>query len=408
MYTHILMILFFNTLIRDMRNIKAVFDIGNDTIKAIVIGNDEGKEIVLAKQIEQTQGLRKGKILDSEWFTSTINKILESFVKKLWWDFIEELFVSISHPELIINRVVEQKRVMRDEISEEDVDHLSKVITEISHKNNYETIKIVPVNRIIDDTKREKDPIGMKGGKLELVADVFMIPKNLYNWLIDSFERIWVKITDIIPNIIAASEIALDYDHKDLWTILIDIWKNQTSYVIYEDWYTIWYWVVPMWWEDVTKDISIWMQIDIKEAENIKKTYWSAIVFKDKIKEDSGLDILFLSDIINARYEEIFNKINRHLHKLDKEWRLAWWVILIWWWAKISNIDILSKDIFKLATFYGKDNVLNLWDISSNQLFTNVLWAYLRSNKYTEWRKASFKLNFDIIGSITKFFKELF
>lgn len=399
--------LFFSTG-KGMRNIKAVFDIGNDSIKAIVIGNDEWKEIVLAKQIEQTQWLRKGKILDSEWFTTTINKILENFVKKIWWDFIEELFVSISHPELIINRVVEQKRVMRDEISEEDVDHLSKVITEISHKSNYETIKIVPVNRIIDETKKEKDPIGMKWKKLELVADVFMIPKNLYNWLIDSFERIWVKITDIIPNIISASEIALDYDHKDLWTILIDIWKNQTSYVIYEDWYALWYWVVPMWWEDVTKDISIGMQIDIKEAESIKKSHWSAIVFKDKIKDDSGLDILFLSDIINARYEEIFNKINTHLHKLDKEWRLAWWVILIWGGSKIGNIDVLAKDIFKLATFYGKDNVLNLWDISNNQLFTNVLWAYLRSNKYTEWRKSSFKLNFDIIGSITKFFKDLF
>ncbi len=391
-----------------MRNIKAVFDIGNDTIKAIVIWNDEGKEIILAKQIEQTQWLRKGKILDSEGFTSTINKILENFVKKLWGDFIEELFVSISHPDLIINRIVEQKRIMRDEINEEDVDHLSKVITEISNKSNYETIKIVPVNRIIDDSKKEKDPIGMKWKKLELVADVFMIPKNLYNGLIDSFERIWIKITDIIPNIIAASEIALDYDHKDLWTILIDIWKNQTSYVIYEDWYTLWYGVVPMWWEDVTKDISIGMQIDIKEAENIKKSHWSAIVFKEKINDESGLDILFLSDIINARYEEIFNKINKHLHQLDKEGRLAWWVILIGGGSKINNIDILAKDIFKLATFYGKDNVLNLGDISSNQLFISVLWTYLRSNKYTEGRKTSFKLNFDIINTVTKFFKDLF
>ncbi|AHB41272.1 hypothetical protein P148_SR1C00001G0479 [candidate division SR1 bacterium RAAC1_SR1_1] len=391
-----------------MRNIKAVFDIGNDSIKAIVIGNDEGKEIVLAKQIEQTQGLRKGKILDSEGFTATINKILENFVKKLGGDFIEELFVSISHPELIINRVVEQKRVMRDEISEEDVDHLSRVITEISHKSNYETIKIVPVHRIIDETKREKDPIGMKGKKLELVADVFMIPKNLYNGLIDSFERIGVKITDIIPNIIAASEIALDYDHKDLGTILIDIGKNQTSYVIYEDGYALGYGVVPMGGEDVTKDISIGMQIDIKEAENIKKTHGSAIVFKDNIKDDSGLDILFLSDVINARYEEIFNKINKHLHQLDKEGRLAGGVILIGGGSKVGNIDILAKDIFKLATFYGKDNVLNLGDISTNQLFTNVLGAYLRSNKYTEGRKMSFKLNFDFIGSITKFFKELF
>jgi cell division ATPase FtsA len=66
-----------------MRNVKAVFDIGNDTIKAIIIGNDEGKEIILAKQIEPTQGMRKGKILDSEAFANSLNKILEGFVKKL-------------------------------------------------------------------------------------------------------------------------------------------------------------------------------------------------------------------------------------------------------------------------------------------------------------------------------------
>ena len=391
-----------------MRDIKAVFDIGNDTIKGIVIGNDEGKEIVLAKQIEVTQWLRKGKILDSESFANSLNKIIENFIKKLGWDFIDEVFVSISHPEAIVNRIIEQKRIMNSEIQEDDVEHLSRVISEISHKNNYETIKIVPVHRIIDEHKKEKDPIGMKGKKLELVADVFMIPKNLYNWLVDTFERIGLKISDIIPNIIAASEVSLDYDHKDLGTILIDIGKNQTSYVIYEDWYALGYGVVPIWWEDVTKDISIGMQVDIKEAEELKRTYGSAITFKDKIPSDSTVDILFLSDIINARYEEIFNRINKHLQNLEKEWRLAGGVILIGWASKMINLDLLSKDIFKLATFYGKDNVMNLWDISWNIVFTNVLWAYYRSNKYTEGRKWNFKINFDFVGNIGKFFKDLF
>jgi len=53
----------------------------------------------------------------------------------------------------------------------------------------------------------------------------------------------------------------------------------------------------------------------------------------------------------------------------------------------MPNIDLLSKDIFKLATFYGKDTILNLGDISSNIQFINVLGTYVRSNKYTEWRK---------------------
>lgn len=390
-----------------MKDIRAVFDIWNDVIKGFVFANDNEKDIVLAKQTEITQGMRKGKILDSESFTATINKITETFIKKLWWDFIDEVFVSISHPEMIINRVIEQKRIMKDEIEAEDVEHLSKIIWEISDKNNYEIIKIVPVCWIIDEQRKEKDPIWLKWKKLELMADVFMIPKSIYNWITETFEKIWLNIADIIPNIIAASEITLDYDNKDLWTVLIDIGKNQTSYVIYEDWYTLGYWTIPIWWEDVTKDISIGMQVDIKEAENIKKTHWTAIVDVN-LSEDSALDIHFLSDIINARYEEIFLKINEHLKKLDRDWRLAWGIKMIWWGAKMPNLDLLAKDIFKLATFYWKDHILNLWDLSTNIQFMNVLWAYIRSKKYTEWRKWSFKLNFDVVWSVSKFFKDLF
>lgn len=91
---------------------------------------------------------------------------------------------------MIVNRVVEQKRIMTEEIQTDDVEHLSRVIAEISNKNNYETIKIIPVHFVIDENKREKDPIGMKGKKLELIADVFMIPKNIYNGLLEAFEKV--------------------------------------------------------------------------------------------------------------------------------------------------------------------------------------------------------------------------
>jgi len=391
-----------------MKDIKAIFDIWNDSIKAVVFADEEWKNTILAKHMESTQWMRKWKILDSESFTRCINNITENFIKKLWGDFIDEVFVGISHPDSVVKRISEQKRIMDPEIGENDVEHLSKVIADVAVKNNMETIKIVPVHRIIDEEKKEKDPIGLKGKRLELVADAFMIPKNLYNWIMESFDNVWLSISDVVPNILSSSEIILDYDRKDLWTVLIDIWKNQTSYTIFEDWYPLWYWTIAIWWEDVTKDISIWMQIDIKEAEDIKKTYWTAIIDKNII-QDSPLDIHFLTEIINSRYEEIFNKINNHLRKLDRDWRLPWWVILIWWWSKLPNLDLLSKDIFKLATFYGKDNQLHLWDISNNIQFTNVLWTFIWSNKYMDWRKWSgLKINWNIWWSVKKFFKDLF
>lgn len=389
-----------------MKDIKAVFDIWNDVIKGIVFANDNEKNVILVKQTEPTQGIRKGKILDQEAFVTTINKIIESFIKKLWGDFIDEVYIGISHPETIVMRISEQKRIMKDEIDIDDVDHLSKIVADIWLKNNYQTIKIVPVCWIIDEQKKEKDPIGLKGKKLELIADAFMIPKNFYNGLVDSFDKVGLTISDIVPNILAASEIVLDYDHKDLWTVLIDIGKNQTSYAIFEDGYTLGYGTIPIGGEDVTKDISIGMQIDIKEAEDIKKIHGTAIV-DSHIAGDTTLDLRFLADIVSARYEEIFNKINDHLVKCEKDGRLPWWVLLIGGGAKMPNLDLLSKDIFKLATFYGKDTQLNMGDISSNIQFINVLGTYARSNKYTE-KSGKINLNFNFLGNIGKFFKDLF
>ena len=390
-----------------MRDIKAVFDIGNDSIKAIVFGKDNDKDIILARQMEPALGLKKGKILDAEAFTTTINKIVENFSKKLGGDFIEEVVVGVSHPEMLVNRIIEGKRIMQAEVWNDDVDHLSRIVAEIANKNNYETIKIVPVCWIIDEDKREKDPVGLRCKKLELMADVFMIPKNFYTGLIDAFDKVGLSISDMIPNIIAATSICIDYDHKDLGTVLVDIGKNQTSYVIYEDGYPLGYGTIPMGAEDVTKDISIGMQVDIKEAEEIKRTSWMAII-TEGLKSDNQLDLIFLSEIINARYEEIFLKVNQHLERIEKDGRLPGGILLIGGGSKMQNVDYLAKQTFKLATFYGKDLMVNVGDLSLNVQFINLLWVYFWSNKYMDIdsRKTSFKTG-KILNKIWNFFRDL-
>ena len=390
-----------------MNEIKAVFDIGNNSIKAVVFQNDNGKDVILAQQEEASLGLKKGKILDAERFTTTINKIVENFSKKLGGDFIENVVISLSHPEMIVSRIYESKRILQEEVTEDDADHLSRIIGDISGKDNYETLKIVPVCRVIDEEKREKDPVGLKCKKLELVADVFLIPKNFHAGLIDAFDKVGLNIVDMIPNILATPEICIDYDHKDLGTLLIDIGKNQTSYVVYEEGYVVAYDTIPLGWEDVTKDISIWMQVDSRDAEEIKRTLWTAIITED-FNANTEMDLAFLSDIINARYEEIFNKIITRLKKIDKDGRLPGGILLVGWGSKMNNLDILAKVLFRLSASYAKDITMNIGTLGNNIQFINLLAAYYRSNKYMDIdsRKMSFKPG-KFLGKIADFFKSL-
>lgn len=76
--------------------------------------------------------------------------------------------------------------------------------------------------------------------------------------------------------------------------------------------------------------------------------------------------------------------------------------------SKMQNVDYLSKQTFKLATFFGKDLMVNVGDISLNVQFTNLLGIYFWSNKYMDIdsRKMSFNGG-KIFGGIKNFFKNL-
>lgn len=125
------------------------------------------------------------------------------------------------------------------------------------------------------------------------------------------------------------------------------------------------------------------MQVDIKEAEEIKKTLGTVYV-DESAKLDSPMDIYFLAEIISARYEQIFEKINLHLKSLEKDGRLPGGVLLIGGGCKMKNVEILSKNTFKLSSFPGRDQVVNFGELSHNLQFVNLLGSYYRSQKYVE------------------------
>lgn len=369
-----------------MQELKAIFDIGNGYIKAALFGKDDGKQLILAKEIVKTKGLRKGKVLDMDDLTLSMSNIIDGFHKKLGGDFLEQVFIGVSHPEMLVTRIQEQKRIMSEKITNDDIQHLSRIVSEISGHANYETLKIMPVYWLIDDNKREKDPLGLQAKKLELVADVFMIPRNFYNNLIEIFDKLNLNVVDIIPNILGAAEVVLDFDMKDLGVALIDIGANHTSFVVYEEGNPLAYGTLPVGGEDVTRDISLGMQVDIKEAEEMKKNN-GIILTNEKPIQDTQIDVGFLSEIISARYEQIFELVNEKFGAIEREGRLPGGIILIGGGAKMKNLDIFGKTIFKLVTHYGKDRVMNLGELSLNAQFINLIGVYTWSEKYYEGKR---------------------
>jgi cell division protein FtsA len=146
--------------------------------------------------------MRKGRIIDVNELGKAILSVIDSFEKKLGEGLIDSVVVGVSHPKMIIKRIREQKRLITGVVEPEDISHFDKLIEEIDEEPNYEVIKTIPITWIIDEDVKVKDPLGMKGRKLEMVADVFLVPQSFYNSLLEVFELIGIDIEDIVPNIL--------------------------------------------------------------------------------------------------------------------------------------------------------------------------------------------------------------
>ena len=386
-------------------------DIWNWYIKWVLfLENYDEKRSIIAKDMIKSEWLKRWKILDSNNLIKSISKVIDNLSKKVD-NPIDQVIVWLSHPDMKIKPYNNHKRLVNIEITEKDVSSLLEWVQESIDEPNMEILKIIPVRWTIDDEHHTKNPVWMQWRKLELQANVFMIPSNSYKDLEKIFDELDIDIIDFIPNILWAEEACLSAETKDLWCILIDIGANQTSYIIYEEGINLGYGVIPIWWEEITKDISIWLKIDYIQAEQIKKEEWEIILNNEnEEKEDSKVDKLFLSEIIEARLsEDIYKPIAKKMQELWVYWRLPWWIILIWWVWKIWNIEGYTRNYFELACKIWKVNDGSFKELWSNPLFVNAIGNYMWEEKYWEeswWFNLVFNIWF--LKSIKDFIKKIF
>lgn len=100
-----------------------------------------------------------------------------------------------------------------------------------------------------------------------------------------------------------------------------------------------------------------------------------------ELDENIRLDYKFLHEIISARYEQVFEKINKALKKIGRDGKLAGGVHLTGQGSLRVETVSYAKDIFKLATFSAQHNE-KFRELKESKEYQNALSLYIRSNKY--------------------------
>ena len=360
--------------------IVAGLDIGTSTIKALVIQKKNKDWEVLSYQEMPSFGLRKGAVVNIEEVSKNIQLLLGG-VEKDCSRKISSVFVNIGGSHLYVtpsDGIISVSRA-NQVISQEDIDRVLQATRAINIPQNEEVLDVFSREFIIDDQKGIKQPLNLKGIRLEAKVLLLCVFSPYFINLTQAVLNSKLHIDDIVPSPLAASEAVLTREQKELGVALLDIGASTTSLAVFEEGELLHLAVFPIGSGNITNDIAIGLKTEIAVAESIKKQHGSCMLQKqekpiraggDKKKIeifDASASLDFtkkdLVGIIEPRVSEILDLVSKELKKIGKQEMLPGGIVLTGGGAKIPKIKDLAKDQLKLPVAIGKvKNILGIED----------------------------------------------
>lgn len=377
----------------------AGLDIGSSAIRIAVgqpsVGPEQHPHIVGVAEVP-SQGISRGVITSIDDAVSSITACLEK-VERISGVGVERVWVGISGSHIASqeSRGVVAVAKPNGEISEADVERAIEAARTVATPPNYEILHVIPKSFTVDGQAGIRDPIGMTGVRLEVDTQIIQGLSSQIKNLTKSIFRTGLDVEDLVLAILATAETVLNPRSKQLGAAVINIGGSTTSLAVYEEGDILHTAILPVGSEHITSDIAIGLRISIDAAEKIKLQYGTALA-KDVGKREeidlgemSGAGVSgnvvskrYISEIIEARVEEIIDKVDVELKKVNRSGMLPAGVTLTGGGAKLPGIIDVAKRKLRLPAALGYPvNVTSTVDKSNDVTFTTAIGLVLWGNQ---------------------------
>ncbi len=329
------------------RNIITGIDAGSSMIRVITAEQKNGGGLnILGANQKQSEGIRRGYIVNLEDAAKSISEAVKG-AEKIAGFPIKKAVISIGGISLSSCKSKDAIMISRPdgEITDYDVKRLiSQCEDNLRNISNKHIVHTVPLRFKIDSSPVLGKPAGMKGTKLE-VETMFVTCLNQHlNDLVKTVESAGISVEDIVSSPLAMSHTVLTKYQKEVGCVLANIGASTVSVVVFEEGLPISLEVFPIGSTHITNDIALGLQIPLEEAEKLKIGYGSDISSAPKRK---------LSDIIDARLNDIFEIIESHLKKINRNEMLPAGIIMTGGGSSLFSLEEIAKASLKLPSRIG-------------------------------------------------------
>ena len=404
-------------------------DIGSSAIKILVVQDNQksDKIQVLSQLKEPSSGVRKGVVISVEEVADTVASSLDK-ARKESRQRVDQVFVNIGGSHIFCTPSKGLVSVSRADqrISQEDVVRVLEAAKILSVSSNKEVMEALPREFIVDGERGIKDPVGLKGVRLEVEALALGCFSPYLKNLTQAVLGAGAQINDLFFTPLASSRAILRPREKELGVAVLDIGAGNSNLAVFEEGNLVHTAVFPFGSANITNDIAIILKTDIDTAEKVKLEFgscfyrngakktsgsWkrtSASWQRDKIKSELLPEPLIFSrknlvDIIHARVKEIFTQVNKELKKISRYALLPSGVVLTGGGSNLPKIVELAKKEMKLPCRLGLPQGFS--SLEEDPAFSTVCGLVYLSRDNQEGSYHDFSLGSGLGEKIKKMFR---
>ncbi|PQF04528.1 cell division protein FtsA [Enterococcus faecium] len=355
-------------------------DIGTTSVKVVVAEYIDSQMNIIGVGNAKSEGINRGIIVDIDKTVQAIQRAVRQAEEKAG---IQIKGVSVGLPANMLE--VENCQGMiavngdSKEITDEDVRNVASAALVRSIPPERQIVSILPQDFTVDGFEGIKDPRGMIGVRLEMYGLLFTGPKTIIHNIRKCVENAGLIVNEMVITPLALTESILSDGEKDFGTIVIDMGGGQTTTAVMHDKQLKFTSLDQEGGEFVTKDISIVLNTSFNNAEALKINYGDAYPERTSPDEEFPVDVIgqsepvkvderYLSEIISARMEQIFNKAKDALDQIEAL-ELPGGVVLTGGAASLPGVVDLAQEIFGVNVKLYVPNHMGL----RNPVFTNVI-----------------------------------
>jgi cell division protein FtsA len=413
-------------------DIIAGLDVGSTAVRLVVGQMNSGPGInelqIIGAVSSSAAGVNRGVVNSIEEATSSISACLDK-AERVVGVPISKVFVSINDPNVKCERSKGVVAVSKSdgEINENDVARAIEAAKALAVPVNYEILHIIPIRFAVDNQHDVKDPIGMSGIRLEVEALIVHCLSTQKNNLTKAIYRTGLDIDDLMLAPLATAEAVLSQRQKDLGVVLINMGSSTTSIAVYEERNLIHAAVLPIGSDYITNDIALGLRCPINLAERIKLEYGhtlpsffekndevdiSNLVAEEEVSDDiTIISRRYVAEIIEARVEEILEKVDDELKNIERSGMLPAGAVLTGAGAHLPGLVDTAKQKLRLPASLGAcKNVNAVIEKVRYPEFLTALGLVVAGASQDESFSSSkkIKINFDNLwGKVKGFIKKI-